>query len=311
MAGHAFKIFIIINVVAAIFVSGCTYNPDNLKDETETISDGGEQGQMQNTGNNPSGTISAPAQTGQKKDTSTASGPNANIVAVNDIETTVSDVKITHMGGDALKRGEWKISIVPVGNSSAFINSPQGSDFYIGQTMSLFFTTEYINSSSEGNPPMIFLEPGVSYKVELVSIPTNKFLLNQIITVTGEPDYKGIADVQITAPTAGVLAANNPDTPDADVKITHLGGDTLKGGEWKLSIVPLGASPVYITSGQGSDLRISDIVIASTTTEGATGLSDSALTGGGQLLATGSKYDIKMVHIPTNAMMVDIVVEVR
>lgn len=322
MAEKISKILIII-AAATVLISGCTDIQDDLKDKTDTISDGAgtAPGQIQNAGDNPSGAVSTPVQTGQNKEMLSGaikdseknipaiSGPTSSIVAVNDLETAVADIKVTHMGGDTLKGGEWKISLVPIGNSSAFLTPPADSDFSIGKTISFIFTTESMTGERDAQP--IFLEPGSRYKIELVSIPSGAVLIDQIIDVTGEPPEFATGSSQVSAPTASVVAANNPDTPGADVKISHKGGDTLKGGEWKLSIVPLGASPAFITSTQGSDFGIADIIAASTTTEGATDVSDSGLTGGVQLLANGARYDVKMVHIPTNAMMLDQVIEVR
>ncbi len=44
--------------------------------------------------------------------------------------------------------------------------------------------------------------------------------------------------------------SNNPDTSTYDLKVQHKGGDTLKAGDWKISVVPAsgtGTSPVFVT----------------------------------------------------------------
>jgi len=119
------------------------------------------------------------------------------------------------------------------------------------------------------------------------------------------------------APTASITAANNPDTPTYDLKINHKGGDTLKGGDWKLSIVTAdGSAPEFVNSASGSDLSVGmQISVTNVTTGCAIGTciltnttSNSTTTA---LLATGTKYDIKLVHIPSSAMLIDTVVEVR
>lgn len=112
----------------------------------------------------------------------------------------------------------------------------------------------------------------------------------------------------IVVPTASIVAASNPDTPAADMKIAHKGGDTIKAGEWKLSIVPVGNPPVFIAS--SNDFSSGNTIIATTTTEHATGLTNIALTGVVPL-SSGAKYAVKFVHIPSNAMLVDTVIQVR
>jgi hypothetical protein len=145
----------------------------------------------------------------------------------------------------------------------------------------------------------------------------------------------GLGGQQAAAPTASVVAANNPDTTTIDMKIQHKGGDMLKGGDWKLSIVPVGEAPVYVTSLAGSDLSVgSQVITANVTTAGNwsdtrvggdgsgvnvtntlvfyPGLSSPPVGDGtGPVLASGTKYDVKLVHVPSNAMLLDTVVEVR
>ncbi|MCZ7356806.1 MAG: hypothetical protein O8C66_03975 [Candidatus Methanoperedens sp.] len=100
----------------------------------------------------------------------------------------------------------------------------------------------------------------------------------------------------IAAPTVSISIANNPDTTSPDMKIQHKGGDTLKAGDWKLSIVPVGNSPWF--NNQGSDFAVGNQIIITTTSEGLP-------------LSSGGKYDVKLVHIPSNTMLLDTVVEVR
>jgi len=130
----------------------------------------------------------------------------------------------------------------------------------------------------------------------------------------------GLGGSQQAAPTASIVAANNPDTPDsADLKIQHKGGEMLKGGDWKLSVVDAtgsGNSPNFVTSEKGSDLSVgAQIKVSNTTTSCPTNctLLNSSLTvqSGIGAIASGTKYDVKLVHIPSNAMILDQVVEVR
>ena len=122
----------------------------------------------------------------------------------------------------------------------------------------------------------------------------------------------GIGGTQEKAPTSSIVVANNADTTEPDYKITHKGGDSLKGGDWKLSVVAIGDSPVYVTSTTGSDLSVGHQIDVQNITDASTqNLTNSSLQSAGTALNTSTKYDIKLVHIPSNAIMVDQVIEVR
>jgi hypothetical protein len=111
--------------------------------------------------------------------------------------------------------------------------------------------------------------------------------------------------------------SNNPDTVGADLVIKHKGGDILKGGEYKLSVMPVGDSPKYQTSVPGSDYYAGDRILVNATTVvclqfgGPCILTNSSLTTGTLDLMARQKYDVKLVHIPTDAMLIDTVIEVR
>ncbi len=129
----------------------------------------------------------------------------------------------------------------------------------------------------------------------------------------------GLGGSQEKAPTASVVVANNPDTTTYDLKISHKGGDTLKGGDWKLSVVnatgTTGNTPQFVASTSGSDLsvgaqiRVTNVTYDCTAACSLTNSSLSSTVTGA--LQSGSKYDVKLVHVPSNAMLVDTVVEVR
>ena len=125
---------------------------------------------------------------------------------------------------------------------------------------------------------------------------------------------------QEKAPTASIVAANNPEQGTA-LKITHKGGDLLKAGDYKLSVVnaTAGDPPAYVSTNSSSgDFSVgSQMSILNQTETCITncGLNSTGIlpgsTGAGTALKTGTKYDIKLVHIPSNAMLIDTVVEVR
>lgn len=81
----------------------------------------------------------------------------------------------------------------------------------------------------------------------------------------------------------------------------------VSSGDWKLSIVPFGNEPEYIDS--ESDFRIGDKIIASTTTEGASRLTNNTLNGQVPFSAD-TQYNIMIMHIPTEKPLVDTVVRV-
>ncbi|MCZ7402681.1 MAG: type IV pilin N-terminal domain-containing protein [Candidatus Methanoperedens sp.] len=142
---------------------------------------------------------------------------------------------------------------------------------------------------------------------------------------------------QVKAPTASIVAANNPDTTAPDLKIQQKGGDLLKGGDWKISIVKVGDSPAYITSLPGNDFGVGAQLTTQNQTNGLSAavgatpglfvtnytvaygtfdpvtyaVTPAGLAAGGISLASGQKYDVKLVHIPSSAMLLDTVVEVR
>ena len=133
----------------------------------------------------------------------------------------------------------------------------------------------------------------------------------------------GLGGSQQAAPTASIVASNNPDTGAYDLKIQHKGGEMLKGGDWKLSVVNATGSdttPNFVTSNStNGDLAVGAQVKVTTITTGCPTTADDAVCSLNQSilfttkagLATGTKYDVKLVHIPSNAMLLDQVVEVR
>ncbi|MCZ7398675.1 MAG: type IV pilin [Candidatus Methanoperedens sp.] len=120
----------------------------------------------------------------------------------------------------------------------------------------------------------------------------------------------GIGDTSAATPIVNIIASNNPNTAEADMRITHMGGYPLMGGEWKLSIVHAGNPPNYVISSAGIEFKVGDQIIAAATTEEGAYVTNSAVNGNVNLLS-GKKYDVKLVHIPSNAMLLDQVVEVR
>ncbi|VVB92650.1 Uncharacterised protein [uncultured archaeon] len=121
------------------------------------------------------------------------------------------------------------------------------------------------------------------------------------------------------APTVAVIAGNYPDTIGVpDIRIQHKGGDTLRSGDWKISIAPVGKPPVYQVS--SADLNVGDQILTGNVTNlaGATyNVTNGAIfiTAGDSpttaRLAFGQKYEVKLIVFPFKSMSLDTVVEVR
>jgi len=118
---------------------------------------------------------------------------------------------------------------------------------------------------------------------------------------------------QQKAPTASIVAANAPDTSPGyvDMKIQHKGGDLLKTGEWKVSIVPVGTAPVFIV-GTG-DFAVGNMITTGnyTSAVNATATNSTIIADTLSNWASGQKVDVKLVHTPSSAMLIDTVVETR
>lgn len=115
-------------------------------------------------------------------------------------------------------------------------------------------------------------------------------------------------------PTAVITLGNIPETIGIiDMKITHKAGDRLVAGDWKISIVPAGQSPVYkpsITDFQAGDMMI---VKNLTTGNGTYTITNSSMNYNGTAvpLLADNRYEVKIVVLPYQTLVVDAVVSVR
>ena len=119
-------------------------------------------------------------------------------------------------------------------------------------------------------------------------------------------------------PTVSIIATNNAADSTLDIKIVHSGGELLKGTEWKISVVSEGTTPVYVTSYSGDDFAVGGQIIMageSDPTEDSHHFANTTppwkYAPAGIDLETGYKYDVKIVHIPSNSLVLNTVVEVR
>ena len=105
---------------------------------------------------------------------------------------------------------------------------------------------------------------------------------------------------------------NNGDTGVADIKITHKGGDSLTGGDWGISIVPAGESPVFKRSTSGNSFSVGDQIIITNSTNGNenyTVTNNAILSDTARQLASG-KYNVQIILYSHQTVLIDNTVEV-
>ena len=119
-------------------------------------------------------------------------------------------------------------------------------------------------------------------------------------------------------PTVSIICTNNAADSALDIKIVHSGGDLLKGTEWKISIVDEGSTPKYVTSEGNDDFAVGGQILAvgtikSTDVGKSVNFTAQAVpwSYSGDAFTSGLKYDVKIVHVPSNSLVLDTVVEVR
>ncbi len=110
--------------------------------------------------------------------------PTASITAMNCADTTAPDIKIQHKGGDVLVGGGWKLSIVPVGEATAFITANSSSEFRVGDQIVAANTTA---GAAELNSTALIgggaMSRGERYDVKLIQYPSEVLLLDAVVEV--------------------------------------------------------------------------------------------------------------------------------
>jgi FlaG/FlaF family flagellin (archaellin) len=116
-------------------------------------------------------------------------------------------------------------------------------------------------------------------------------------------------------PTAVITLSNVPETINIyDMKIVHKAGDKLRQGEWKISIVPAGESPVYQMS--STDFQVGDQLTTTNLTNGNGTYNVTnkyiTITGGTPVtFLQNTNYNVKIIVLPSQVLLVDAVVSVR
>ena len=101
-----------------------------------------------------------------------------------------------------------------------------------------------------------------------------------------------------------------------DIIVSHDGGELLKGTEWKISVVPEGAPPLYLTSTAGDNLNVGQQITFSKYVNGAedaynfSGTTNSweYSTTTGTAFTSGSRYDVVVIHIPSKSKLLDMTI---
>ncbi|SNQ60853.1 type IV pilin N-terminal domain-containing protein [Candidatus Methanoperedens nitratireducens] len=143
-------------------------------------------------------------------------------------------------------------------------------------------------------------------------------ILASVIAVFGFGFTGDFGGASPKPPTAAITVASVPETTGTiDMKIQHKNGDTLRAGDWWISIVPVGQPPVYKDS--STVFKAGDQIITTNVTDypGATYNVTNAVVNitigddSSARLVAGQKYDVKMIVYPFKSMVLDTVVEVR
>ncbi len=115
-------------------------------------------------------------------------------------------------------------------------------------------------------------------------------------------------------PTTSITLSSVPETPQSiDMKIMHKGGDTLKAGDWRISIVKAGDPPAFKIS--STDFRVGEQIVTYNLTNGAGAYTVTNSTiysiPDAPTIAVETKYDVKIIVYPFETLVVDGIVSVR
>jgi len=116
-------------------------------------------------------------------------GPTASIVLGNIPDTAgIIDMKITHKAGDMLKATDWKISVVPAGQSPVYQASStdfKAGDMIIVKNLTTGDGTYTVTNSSmnySGGTPVPLLADN-KYEVKIVVFPYQTMVVDAVVSV--------------------------------------------------------------------------------------------------------------------------------
>jgi len=154
-------------------------------------------------------------------------------------------------------------------------------------------------------------EKAVSPVIGVILMVAITVILASVIAVFG---FGFGSNMNQKGPTAVITLSNVPDTINIyDLKIVHKAGDMLRSGEWKISIVPAGDSPVYQMS--STDFQVGDQITTTNLTNGNGTYNVTnryvSTTGTPDTILPNTKYNVKIIVLPSQVLLVDAVVSVR
>jgi flagellin-like protein len=122
----------------------------------------------------------------------------------------------------------------------------------------------------------------------------------------------GLATTDEKPPQCSISVQSNAETSIPDIKIQHKGGDRLMGGDWWISIVPVGESPNYRRSSTG--FSVGDQIITAILTNGKGNYivtNNTISTDGSADTMKSGNYEVKIIVFPFKSLVFDNVIEVR
>jgi hypothetical protein len=161
-------------------------------------------------------------------------------------------------------------------------------------------------------------ESAVSAVIGVILMVAITVLVAAVVAVFGFGFTGDFGGASPKPPTSAITVESASETIGiVDMKIVDKGGDTLRAGDWWLSIVPVGQPPMYQRS--STVFKAGDQIITTNVTNypGATYNVTNAvvnITAGDSTsarLVANQKYDVKIIVYPFKSMALDTVVEVR
>jgi flagellin-like protein len=159
---------------------------------------------------------------------------------------------------------------------------------------------------------------GVSPVIGVILMVAVTVIVAAVVAVFGFGFTGDFGGASPKPPTAAITVSSIPETIGIiDMKIQHKSGDTLRAGDWWLSIVPVGQPPAYRVSStifkSGDQIITMNVTDYPSATYNVTNRVVNITAGDNPSarLVSGQKYDIKIIVYPFKSMVLDTVVEVR
>ncbi|KAF5428275.1 MAG: flagellin (archaellin), FlaG/FlaF family [Candidatus Methanomarinus sp.] len=115
-------------------------------------------------------------------------------------------------------------------------------------------------------------------------------------------------------PSVSLTASSYSPSGGYGVLIEHIGGESLKGSDWKVSVVKEGDNAAYETSNSLDEFLVGSqlMIVNHETGTGATTFTPTwQHNNASAALLNAGKYSVKIVHIPSNSMVLDTTIDVR